>query len=87
MLKDLRIGMVMIMSKVLPDNICPDYKCDINCRFNLCNASKESCLTCEFNFGCIDCKKRDCFHLSFYPGNYYHDYVKNPVETIESQQD
>ena len=69
---------------MIMNNVCPDYMCDINCRFNRCNASKESCSTCDFNFGCIDCKKRDCFHLSFYPGNYYHDYVKNPVET---QQD
>lgn len=66
------------------NNVCPDYKCIMNCKVNRGYSSREHCITCGFNFGCIDCKNRHCFHILYNPGNYYHDYVKNPVET---QQD
>ena len=78
----------MSMSKVLPNYICPDYMCDINCRFNRCNSSRESCLTCDFNFGCLDCMMEHCSRPLFYPGNFFPDVTdKKDKEPVETQQD
>lgn len=68
---------------MIMNNVCPDYKCDINCKVNLGYSSREHCSTCECYLGCFDCQIRHCPHDHSY--NQYS--FLNFNGTIEPEQD
>lgn len=65
------------------NNVCPDYKCDINCKVSLGYLSREHCSTCECYLGCFDCQIRHCPHDHSY--NQYKFINFNGI--IEPEQD
>lgn len=65
------------------NNVCPDYKCDINCKVNRGYSSREHCSTCECYLGCYDCQIRHCPHDHAY--NQYN--FLNFNGTIDPEQD
>ena len=70
------------------NNVCPDYKCIMNCKVNRGYSSREHCSTCECYLGCLGCMIEHCPNPLFYSGNFFPDVTDiNVKEPVESQQD